>query len=377
VVNVGWYNLKRDRLRVAVAVLGVVFSVVLVTVETGLLLGLMRNSSLLIDNSRADIWISTIDVKTFDFATPFATRKKYRVQAIEGVDRVEEYFVTYSVWKLPTGGNTNIQIVGFETRGELAPPINVVQGRIEDLDQPDAIMLDELDVPKLGNPQIGDIVEVFAQRARVVGFTRGMRSFTTTPYVFTALRNAARYSPIAGENVEVSIYLLARVASGHDVEAVRGAIMASVPDVEAHTRASFAWRTRSYWLIETGMGVGFLGAALLGLLVGGVIVSQTLYAMTVEKLPEFGVLKALGASMREISGIVLQQAFICGAAGLGVGLVISFLISSAATSAGTTIEFSFAQVLVVVLITAGLSAGASLVSVARLWLVDPVMVFRA
>lgn len=375
-VNVGWCNLKRDRLRVAVAVLGVVFSVVLVTVETGLLLGLMRNASLLVDNSRADIWVSTVDVKTFDFATPFAARKKYRIQAVPGVERVEEYFISYSVWKLPTGGNANIQVVGFDTRGELAPTLNVVQGKLSDLEQPDAIMLDVLDAPKLGNPRIGDVVEIYKQRARVVGFTHGMRSFTTTPYVFTALRNVNKYS-LMGSETNISIYVLARTAPGFNSDDIRAEIMATVPDVEAHSRDAFAWRTRRYWLIETGMGVGFLGAALLGLLVGGVIVSQTLYAMTVEKLPEFGVLKALGASMREISAIILQQAFICGAAGLVLGLAVSFAISAAATSAGTLVEFSLPQIIVVVLITAGLSAGASLVSVLRLWRVDPVMVFRA
>jgi putative ABC transport system permease protein len=375
-VSVGWCNLKKDRLRVAVAVLGIVFSVVLVTVETGLLLGLMRNASLLVDTSRADLWISTIDVKTFDFATPFPQRKKYRIKAVEGVERVEEYFVSYSSWKLPSGGDINIQVVGFETRGELAPSIQLVEGSIEDLDQPDAVVIDELDRKKLGNPNVGDTVEILKQRARVVGFTRDMRSFTTTPYIFTALKNATKYSPFVDKR-ETSVYLLARVAAGSDVETVRQKVMASVDDVEAHTASSFAWRTRRYWLIETGMGIGFLGAALLGLLVGGVIVSQTLYAMTVEKLPEFGVLKALGASMPEISTIVLHQALICGGIGLVVGLAISYAISSAATNAGTLVEFSFGQVVVVCLITAGLSAAASLVSIVRLWRVDPVMVFRA
>src|SRR6185295_4287930 len=113
-----------------------------------------------------------------------------------------------------------------------------------------------------------------------------------------------------------SIYFLIKVKQGFDRDAVRAAIAATIPDIEAHTRESFSWRTRSYWLIETGMGLGFLAAALLGLLVGGVIVSQTLYAMTMEKLPEYGLLKALGATMHEISRVVLEQSLICGVAGL-------------------------------------------------------------
>src|SRR5260221_11294367 len=100
-MSIGWRNLKRDPWRAAIATLGVVFAVVLVTVEVGMLLGLVRNASLLIDNSRADLWISTVDVKTFDFATPIDQRKRYRIEAVPGVQHVAEFNVSYSIWKLP------------------------------------------------------------------------------------------------------------------------------------------------------------------------------------------------------------------------------------------------------------------------------------
>jgi putative ABC transport system permease protein len=157
---------------------------------------------------------------------------------------------------------------------------------------------------------------------------------------------------------------------------VRAAIAANIPGIEVHTRESFSWRTRRYWLVETGMGLSFLAAALLGLLVGGVIVSQTLYAMTMEKLPEFGVLKALGASMVDLSRVVLEQSLLCGSAGLLLGLLSSYCISALAGMAGTTVEIPVALVIVIVLLTGILCAGAALVSIARLKRVEPAMVFR-
>ena len=84
-ISIGWRNLRHDPMRASVAILGVVFAVTLVTVEVGLLLGLVRNASLLIDNARADLWVSTVDVKTFDFATPLSKRKRYRVEAVPRV----------------------------------------------------------------------------------------------------------------------------------------------------------------------------------------------------------------------------------------------------------------------------------------------------
>jgi putative ABC transport system permease protein len=128
--------------------------------------------------------------------------------------------------------------------------------------------------------------------------------------------------------------------------------------------------------VETGVGLGFLAAALLGLLVGGVIVSQTLYAMTMEKLPEFAVLRALGASMVEISRVVLEQSLICGCVGLSLGLVFSYAVSAAAGRAGTSVEMPIALVAGIALITALLCSGAALVSIMRLRRVEPGMVFR-
>jgi putative ABC transport system permease protein len=375
-ISIGWRNLRRDPTRCAIAVLGVVFAVVLVTVEVGMLLGLVRNASLLIDESRADLWVSTVDVKTFDFATPFDQRKRYRIEAIPGVERVEEFNVCYSVWKLPGGGNANVQVIAMDEHGSLPAPLNLVAGNLEALHNQDAVIIDEAERNKLGNPAIGDTVEIMQHRAKVVGFTRDMRSFTTTPYVFTSLRRGENYGWLTKGDSKLSIYLLVKVKPGFDREDVRKAIAAAIPDIEVHTREGFSWRTRSYWLIETGMGLGFLAAALLGLMVGGVIVSQTLYAMTMEKLPEFGVLKALGATMREIARIVLEQSLICGAAGLLLGLLIAYGIGAAAGAAGTSVEFPVALIVAIVVLTGLLCAGAALVSIFRLRRLEPGMVFR-
>jgi len=380
---IGWRNLKRDPKRMVVAVLGVVFAVALVNMEVGMLLGLLQNSSLLIDRSRADIWVSTVDVRTFDFATPMSSRKKFLIQKVEGVEKVEEFNISFSVWRMKSGGNANCQVVAFELDGELAPPLEMVQGDVKDLHNRDAVVVDMDERDKLGEVQIGSTYEIMMRRATVVGFSKGMRSFTTNPLVFTSLKRGNKYGwlttsaqkndPRAGD---ASVYFLVKVKPGADIEAVRRRIQAVVPDVEAHTKESFSTRTRSYWLLETGMGIGFLVAALLGLSVGVVIVSQTLYALTLERLPEFGILKALGASMAELRSVVLQQGLICGALGWVMGMCASLLGAHLATSAGTTILVPWYLVLFTAFMAAGLCSAASLISVFRLKRVEPAMIFR-
>lgn len=381
-ISIGWRNLKRDPVRPAVAILGVVFAVTLVTVEVGMLLGLLNNASLLIDRSSADLWVSALDVKTFDFPAPMDRRKRYGIESVPGVARIEEFNVSYSVWKLPSGGNVNCQVIGMDEHGQLAAKLNLVEGDLADLHNQDAVIVDQSERQKLGNPQLGESVEIFGQRAKIVGFTQGMRAFTTTPYVFTSLRRGESYGWLtSSDNLrswgKKSIYFLVQAKAGWDPETLRATVAATDANIEVYTRSQFSWRTRKYWLTETGVGLGFLAAAVIGLLVGCVIVSQMLYAMTLEKLPEFGVLKALGATMGELSRVVLEQGLFCGGAGLAVGLLVSLGVAAAARNMGTTVELPMPLVAGVAVLTIALCSGATLMSIYRLRSLEPVMVFRA
>lgn len=377
---IGLKNLRRDPTRLIVAVLGVIFAVVLVLVEAGMLFGMVSNSSQLIDRSKADLWVCALNVKTFDFAKPMDQRKLYRIQSIPGVESVEEFILSFTTWRLPSGGTANCQVVGLDPHGQLATTLKLVKGSMEDLHNQDAVIIDQRERSKLENPNLGDWVEIFDHRAQVVGFTDGMRSFTTTPYIFTSLQRARKFGYLAAAKEEgggtKSIYFLVKVQQGADLAAVRSRIQNSVSGIQVYSRKGFSDLTQRYWLVETGVGLGFLAAALLGLLVGGVIVSQTLYAMTVERLPEFAVLKAMGASMFELARIVLEQGLICALLGFTLGFAIAIAVAVAARAVGTAMIIPIPLVAGVAVLTAILCSIASMISILRLRRLEPATVFR-
>ena len=82
---------------------------------------------------------------------------------------------------------------------------------MEDLRSPDAIILDDLYRRKLGVTRVGEVFEIGGHRARVVGFTHGIRSFTTSPYVFTSFKNAQNYT---GLREDQTLFVLVKVAPG-------------------------------------------------------------------------------------------------------------------------------------------------------------------
>ncbi len=107
-----------------------------------------------------------------------------------GVEDAQKLVAHWTQWKRHDGGEDSVQIVGLNVDSSLERPWNLVEGRVEDLKSPDAIILDELYKQKLGVTHVGEVFEIGGHRARVVGFTRGIRSFTTSPYVFTTFKNA-------------------------------------------------------------------------------------------------------------------------------------------------------------------------------------------
>ncbi|NDD63195.1 MAG: ABC transporter permease, partial [Acidobacteria bacterium] len=72
--SLAWRNLFHDRVRLAVTLVGVVFSVVLTAVQFGLFLGFVRATSDLIDRSGADLWILSRGVVNLENGIPFSER---------------------------------------------------------------------------------------------------------------------------------------------------------------------------------------------------------------------------------------------------------------------------------------------------------------
>jgi putative ABC transport system permease protein len=376
-VPLAWRNLLHDRVRFAVTLTGIVFSVLLSAIQLGLFVGFTRATSEVISHSDADVWIRSRGVTHLETSAPFLERRRHQVLALPGVASADPYIVRFGNWTKRDGSVEGILLVGVDLESGLGRPWSLVRGRIEDLEQADAVIVDELYAAKLGVHDIGDTGEIYGLRARVVGFTRGIRSFTTAPPVFARHVQAQRYLGLErGETGGQTMYLLVRAAAGVDPAALARRIEDAVPDVTAQTTEAWRGAQQHYWMFGTGAGVTVLIAAALGLLVGVVVVAQTIYAATIDHIKEFGTLKAMGATNRYIYRVIVEQAVISAVAGYVMGMGLAQTAAAVSQRGTTAIILPWPLTAALFGVTVGMCILASVVSINKVTRLDPAIVFK-
>jgi putative ABC transport system permease protein len=281
--------------------------------------------------------------------------------------------VHFGQWELPDGGGQNILLVGFPPEASMGKPWNISAGRIEDLKMSGTVMVDELYKAKLGVTHLGQNVEIRSRRARVVGFTRGIRTFTTAPAVFTSFKNAQEYTGLHEDQV---VYILVQAAPGVDVQTLKQTLVMRLQGVDVYTTAEWSHIQRTYWMIETGAGITVLLSAILGVLVGGVVVTQTIYAATVDHIREYATLKAMGAGNGYIYRVIVEQAAMSACIGYVLGMAISLVTAAMSQNSTTAIIIPWPLIVGIFGLTLLMCIGASMVSITKVIRLDPAMVFR-
>src|SRR5262249_48285306 len=105
-------NLFHDRLRLVATVIGIVFSIVLVTVQLGLYLGFGRMVTTMIDHASGELWIMPAGTKSFEDPSPLDERKRFTALSVNGVTNVTSVVIGFAEWRLPGGGTTPGVVLG-------------------------------------------------------------------------------------------------------------------------------------------------------------------------------------------------------------------------------------------------------------------------
>lgn len=368
-----WRNLSHDRTRFIATLIGIAFSVVLMGAQLGLLIGFSQTASTVVDHVDADLWVIPLGTTNVDIAGRMPERRRHEALAVPGVASVDELMVQFAFWRKPDGGRESVIITGFSLASGRGAPWAMAIGDSADLQIADGVIIDRLYQKKLGVTALGQEVEINNQRARIVGFTDGIRTFTQSPYVFTTHTRSQALT--LGRNDETT-YLLVKLAEGADADTVQTALAQRLPWVEVLTGKQFARRTQAYWMITTGAGAALLLAAALGLVVGIVIVGQTLYASTLDRLAEYATLRAIGANHRYLHRVIVKQASISAVLGYIIGLAVTLAMVAYSRTGNVAMALPPWAIVLLAALTLAMCLLGALVSIRRITRIDPTTVFQ-
>ncbi|WP_445371055.1 ABC transporter permease [Methylomonas sp. HW2-6] len=365
--------LFHNRLRFFMTVIGIAIAFFLAAAQIGLLIGWINTNSAIINHAGVDIWVMPKETRALDFGNPLPRNRIQQVSSVKGVNWAEGLIVTWVTWQHPQGKRITVELIGID-EGHAGIPWNMKSGSVDSIHLPDTVIVDELSSDALGVSNINDKAEMEEKRVIVGGISKDVRTFTASPFVFTSIKNALHYARLYRDD-EIS-YVLARIDPGSDPFDVRDLIAKEVANVEVLTTKEFAERSVKYWMLETGVGITVIITALLGLLVGAVIMSQTLFAITQDHIGNYATLLALGFHQKTLRQIVLTQSLVLGGLGMIIGSVLFLIASSISARSPIPLETTALASSSLVTFSIFCCIAASWFSIRAIFKLDPVSVFH-
>ncbi|MCB1118612.1 MAG: FtsX-like permease family protein [Chlamydiia bacterium] len=376
-----WIALKMlvgDRAKYVMLVGALTFSALLMTQQASVFLGLMRWTTGILRNIEVPIWVVDRNVEQVNDLKPMRKTDLELVRSVEGVAWAVPFYQSIQQARLQDGSFKSIFLLGLDSATLVGAPAVMDVGRVEDLWQDKAVILDRIGAEKLtgGRPellQIGDSFEINDNEARVVGIADVERSFFGYPFVYTTFDRAVQMAPKTRRNLGI---VMVQPNEGMSADELATKITRET-GLRAFTENDFFWQTIWWYVYNTGIPISFGTTIILGFIVGIAVSGQTFYLFILDNIPYLGALKAMGASENLLSGLLLLQAFTVGGIGYGIGVGLASLFGRAAMKVGQPPFYMSAEVLIgsfiAIMMICMLSA---LIGIHKMSKMEPAEVFR-
>ena len=123
------------------------------------------------------------------------------------------------------------------------------------------------------------------------------------------------------------------------------------------------------------MGMSFGTLVVFAMISGFFIIGLTLYSSALDRVKDYGTLKAIGANKSYVNRLLITQALLYALIGFSVAFLLLIGFSQGVKKSGLEINFSFGYILFLLGITLFISIGGSLFAVRKISKLEPASVF--
>ena len=376
-----WLQLRKEPRRLAAAIAGILFAVVLMLVQLGFESALFQSSTNLLAHLDAELVMVSSGYRAINVPAYFSERRLYQAMAHEGVESVAAAYLDSVLWRNPQSRRLQrIFVVAFDPRKRVLDIPEVVS-QMHRTEQPGVVLFD-----RDSRPEFGDVprwletrgvvtTEVQGQRTDVEGlFTLGT-SFLADGTIVASDLTYSRLVPY--RQLGIPDVGLIKLKPGADPRRVLAGLAASLPsDVRVMTREGLMEMERRFWADSTPIGFVFRLGLLLGLVVGTIIVYQILYTDVTSHLTEYATLKALGHRDSYLFAILFWESLILSVLGFLPGIGLSQAVYSVARNATLLpLAMTVGRAAVVYVLTLTMCCVSGGLAMRRLRLADPAEIF--
>jgi len=380
-IPLSWLQLTREKPRLLVAMAGIAFADILMFMQLGFQAALFDSATQMHQNLRGDLMLMNPQARNLTYMDTFPRRRLYQVMSLTGVESADAVYLNFVDWKHPqTHRKSSILALGFDPEKSVLnlPEVN---HNLETLKLPDTVLFDQasrgdynttiaqINQGKTVTTEIGD------RKIDMVGLFKVGASFATDGNLIISDLNFLRIFPRRkAESVSLGLITL---KPGTDPRTMAAALQAKLPDdVKILTKQEFIDFEKVYWQRNTPIGFIFSLGAMMGFIVGVIIVYQILYTDVADHIAEYATLKAMGYKNLYLLVVVFQEALILSVLGYIPGISLSVGLYALTRNATNLPLFMGSlraiQVLVLTIVMCAISGA---IAIRKLQSADPADIF--
>lgn len=330
-----WLQLRYQKIRLIVALSGVIFAVVIIFMQLGIRDALFDSAVRFHEGLQGDCFLISPRSTSLTAMESFPERRLSQSLAFKEVDFVSPIYLDFAQWKNPQTRNywRNIFVIGFDIRHQVFNFPGLTEN-MERLKIPDVVLFDQD-----SRSEFGPIVSEFEKQGslttevgnngpnrkiKVAGLFNLGTSFGSDGNLITSHLNFLRIASNRNKGL-IDIGLI-KLKPASDVEKVKTQLNEYLPkDIKVFSKQELIEFERNYWQTSTAIGFIFNLGVFLGIVVGIVICYQILYSNVSEHLPQYATLKAMGYRHKYLLSMVLQQALFIAILGYIPGFFLSVI----------------------------------------------------
>ncbi len=380
-IPLAWLQLTRERTRLLVALAGIAFADILIFMQLGFQDSLYSSNVRFHMSLQGDIVLISNQSNSLISMKSFSQQRLVQALDLKEVESVHPIYLDFTSWKNPvTGRPRTIFVIGANPEKNIFDIPGVPENR-DKLSLPDVVLYDRASRVEFGpiaqSFDTGKPVtaEVRLRKIKVAGlFTLGA-SFGADGNIITSDINFLRiFNNRQRGLIELGII---RLKPGSNSKVVAQQLKKYLTtDINVFTKQEYIDFERNFWATNTAIGFIFTLGAIMGFIVGIVIVYQILYTEVADHLSEYATLKAIGYTHNYLLVVILQESFLLAVLGYVPGFLVSlFLYQKAREATLLPVSMSADRAVIVVILTILMCFISGAIAVRKLQAADPADIF--